>query len=84
MDSAVLDRECILRKTIENVIGDDDERSIGFSRIFLSSLKNFKFQNAGADKFLQVSILTPLCNQAFGGIRHAIAHKVQRYVVVPQ
>ena len=30
MDSTVFDRECILGKAIENIIGDDDERTSGF------------------------------------------------------
>ena len=63
MDSAALDRECILGKTIENVIGDDDERPLVFRLVLLSGLEDFKLQNAGADEFLQVSVFTPLCHQ---------------------
>ena len=52
--------------------------------MFLSRLEDFKFQNAGADKFLQISIFTPLCDQVLRSIGHAITHKVQRYVVALQ
>ena len=59
MDCAVLDRECILGKAIENIIGNDNERTSGFLPMLLSRLEDFKFQNAGADEFMQISICSP-------------------------